>query len=130
MKFKSKKTGAEFEYNPLQTNFIFGENGTGKTHFLKFLVGWLDARGAVHDLGRPNIRDFEILNGDRPRVQYFLLELYDGSYISLKDDLFKDAQVQSVLKDHYNIDLTKEGDFSELSFGQKKLVSISFATIA
>lgn len=43
MKFKSKKTKAEFEYNPLKTNFIFGENGTGKTHFLNFLVGWLNA---------------------------------------------------------------------------------------
>lgn len=124
MKFKSKKTEVKFEYNPLQTNFIFGENGTGKTHFLNFLVGWLDARGAVHDLVRPNIYDFEILDDDRPRAQYFKLESYAGTYINLKDEMFEDAQVQTLLKDHYNIDLTKEGDFSELSFGQKKLVSL------
>lgn len=124
MKFKSKKTEVEFEYNPLQTNFIFGENGTGKTHFLKFLIGWLDARGPVRGFERPDVYDFECLSGDNPRVQYFLLEPYDGSYINLKDDLFKDEQVQTMFKDHYNIDLTKEGDFSELSFGQKKLVSL------
>lgn len=124
MKFKSKKTRAEFEYNPLQTNFIFGENGTGKTHFLKFLIGWLDARGPVRGFKRPDVYDFECLDGDNPRVQYFLLEPYDDSYINLKDDLFKDEQIQTMFKDHYNINLTDEADFSELSFGQKKLVSM------
>lgn len=124
MKFKSKKTGTEFEYNPLQTNFIFGENGTGKTHFLKFVTGWLDARGPVRGFGRPDVYDFEILDDDRPRAQYFKLESYAGTYINLKDEMFKDEQVQTLLKDHYNIDLTKESDFDTLSFGQKKLVSL------
>lgn len=122
MKFKSKKTEVEFEYNPLKTNFIFGENGTGKTHFLNYLVGWLDARGPVRRFARPDVYDFELLYSDIPRVQYFLLESYDGSYINLKERIFKDEQVQSVLKDHYNIDLTKKGDFNKLSSGQKKLV--------
>lgn len=76
MKFKSKKTEVEFEYNPLQTNFIFGENGTGKTHFLNFLVGWLDARGPVRGFKRPDVYDFELLTDDKPRVQYFKLESY------------------------------------------------------
>lgn len=124
MKFKSKKTKAEFEYNPLKTNFIFGENGTGKTHFLKFLVGWLDARGPVRGFKRPDVYDFELLTDDKPRVQYFKLESYDGTYINIKDRMFKDEQVQAVLKDHYNIDLAKKGDFSKLSFGQKKLVAM------
>ena len=124
MKFKNKKTEVEFEYNPLKTNFIFGENGTGKTHFLNFLVGWLDARGPVRGFKRPDVYDFECLDSDIPRVQYFLLESYDGSYINLKERIFKDEQVQSVLKDHYNIDLTKKDDFNKLSSGQKKLVAM------
>lgn len=124
MKFKSKKTGVEFEYNPLQTNFIFGENGTGKTHFLNFLVGWLDARGAVHDLIRPDIYDFEILNDDRPRVQYYLIKPYANDEMYFNDNRFKDEHVQTLLKDHYNIEFTDEGDFDTLSFGQRKLVSL------
>lgn len=124
MKFKNSKTVAEFEYDPLQTNFIFGNNGTGKTHFLNYLVGRLDARGPVQGFMRPDVYDFELLNDDKSQVQYFLLKPYNDNYINLESDLFNDKQVRAVLKDHYNINLANEADFDKLSFGQKKLVSM------